>query len=144
MNKTAKTSKTPKDSVLEPTAETPRLLVGTGFSADGIAAVIKDGKAPKSAKAKKPAKTAKADKEADGEASDRLPTTLAELKEGKGGLVSYLYLTGIDRDAIVAKVREAFKVTEAQAFKIARRHIGRTRLYVRILEVLVKDRPTAK
>ena len=57
-----------------------------------------EAKPTKPTKAGKPAKVAKAD--ADGEATDRLPTTLAELKETKGGFVAHLFLTGKDKDAI--------------------------------------------
>lgn len=92
--------------------------------------------APKPAKAAKPAKVAKAD--ADGEATDRLPGTLDELKETKGGLVAVLFLSGKERDAIAKEVAAAFKLADAQALKITRRITGRVRLYQRVFELLKK------
>lgn len=87
--------------------------------------------APKAAKA---AEVAKAD--ADGEATDRLPGTLDELKETKGGLVAVLFLSGKERDAIAKEVAAAFKLADAQALKITRRITGRVRLYQRVFELL--------
>jgi hypothetical protein len=89
------------------------------------------------AKVEKPAKAAKAAKsDADGEATDRLPTTLAELKETKGGFVAYQFLTGKDRDAIAKDLGAAFELGEAQAAKIVRRITGRVRLYARVFELV--------
>src|SRR5690606_8378553 len=72
-------------------------------------------KVEKSAKASKSAKS-----DADGESADRLPTTIAELKETKGGFVAYHFLTGKDRDVIAKDLAAAFKLGEAQAAKIVR------------------------
>jgi hypothetical protein len=60
-------------------------------------------KAPKVAKTKtepaaKPAKTAKRAKEP----ADRLPSTVDELKAGKAGLATYLFLSGKGKDEIAA------------------------------------------
>ena len=87
------------------------------------------------AKAEKPAKAAKATKtDTDREATDRLPTTLDELKETKGGFVAFHFLTGKDKDAIAKDLAAAFKLGEAQAAKIVRRITGRVRLYARVFE----------
>ncbi|MGE3313216.1 MAG: hypothetical protein AB7O66_24890 [Limisphaerales bacterium] len=89
------------------------------------------------AKAEKPAKAAKATKsDADGEATDRLPTTLDELKETKGGFVAFHFLTGKDKDAIAKDLAAEFKLGEAQAAKIVRRITGRVRLYARVFELV--------
>jgi hypothetical protein len=89
------------------------------------------------AKVEKPAKAAKAAKsDSDGEATDRLPTTLDELKETKGGFVAYQFLTGKDREAIAKDLAEAFKLGEPQAAKIVRRITGRVRLYARVFELV--------
>jgi len=103
---------------------------------------------PKAAKAKKatPAPAteqaptqpapAPAKVDADGEVTDRLPTTLAELKETKGGFVAHLFLTGKDKDVIAKDLAAAFKLGEAQAAKIVRRITGRVRLYARVFELV--------
>jgi hypothetical protein len=93
-------------------------------------------------KTKKAARaTAKAD--ADGETTDRLPTTLKELKGTKGGFVAHLFLTGVDKDTIAKELATAFKVAEPQALKITRRITGRVRLYARVFQ-LVGERPSAE
>ena len=85
------------------------------------------------AKVETPTKAAKAAKsDADGEATDRLPTTLDELKETKGGFVAFHFLTGKDKDAIAKDLAAAFKLPEPQAAKIVRRITGRVRLYARV------------
>ena len=61
------------------------------------------GKAATAKKANKPAKAPKSD--AEGEATDRLATTLDELKETKGGFVAFHFLTGKDKDAIAICAR---------------------------------------
>ncbi len=65
----------------------------------------------------------------DGESIGRLPTTLKELKESKGGLVATPFLSGRDRDGIAQELKAAFKMNEAQALKVTRRITGRVRLY---------------
>ena len=89
------------------------------------------------AKVEKPAKVSKAAKsDADGEATDRLPTTLEELKETKGGFVAFHFLTGKDKDAIAKDLAASFKLAEPQAAKIVRRITGRVRLYSRVFELV--------
>ena len=89
------------------------------------------------ANVEKPAKAAKAAKsDVDGESTDRLPTTLAELKESKGGFVAFYFLTGKDKDAIAKDLAAAFELGEAQAAKIVRRITGRVRLYARVFELV--------
>jgi len=89
------------------------------------------------AKVEKPAKAPKAAKsDSDGEATDRLPTTLDELKETKGGFVAFHFLTGEDKDAIAKDLAASFKLTEPQAAKIVRRITGRVRLYSRVFELV--------
>lgn len=106
--------------------------------------------APKASKAKagrttKPIKGVKLPKqpkavkdtaETDTEPVDRLPTTLAELKETKSGLVAYLHLIGKDKDAIAKELKAAFKLNETHAVKITRRITGRVRLYKRVLDLV--------
>ena len=101
----------------------------------------------KTATERKPAKANKTPEaiekgDADGETTDRLPTTLSELKETKGGFVAHLFLTGKDRDTIAKELATAFKLAEVQALKITRRITGRVRLYSRVFE-LVGERATA-
>jgi hypothetical protein len=91
-------------------------------------------RASKPGKASKPAKVDKAD--TDGESSDRLPTTLDELKETKGGFVASQFLAGKDRDTIAKDLASTFKLTEPQATKIVRRITGRVRLYARVFELV--------
>ena len=89
------------------------------------------------AKVEKPSKAAKAAKaDADRESTDRLPTTLAELKETKGGFVAFHFLTGKDKDAIAKDLAAAFKLAEPQAAKIVRRITGRVRLYARVFDLV--------
>ena len=91
-----------------------------------------NGKA-KAPKAKKePA--AKVDK--DEEPADRLPTTVAELKESKSGLVTFLHLSGKDKDAIAQEVAATFKLAESQAVKIVRRITGRARFFRRAFDLM--------
>lgn len=94
---------------------------------------IKGVKLPKQPKAAKPSKETA---EGDNEPVDRLPTTLADLKETKSGLVAFLHLIGKDKDAIAKELKAAFKLNETQAEKITRRITGRVRLYKRVLELV--------
>ena len=93
-------------------------------------------KAPKAKKesATKTVKTAKAD--ADAEPVDRLPTTVEELKESKSGLVSFLFLSGKDKDDIAKELKAAFKLTDGQAAKIVRRITGRARFIQRAFALM--------
>ena len=93
-------------------------------------------KAPK-AKREPAAKVEKAVKaDADAEPADRLPTTVEELKESKSGLVSFLFLSGKDKDAIAAELKTAFKLTDGQAAKIVRRITGRARFFQRAFALM--------
>ena len=100
----------------------------------------KTPKAPKASAPKtKPEPKAKAVKDAadsDGEATDRLPTTVAELKESKSGLVTVLHLSGKDKDEIAKELQATFKVAEAQAVKIVRRITGRARFFRRAFDLM--------
>ncbi|HNQ90553.1 MAG TPA: hypothetical protein PKM73_18215 [Verrucomicrobiota bacterium] len=99
-----------------------------------------NGKA-KTPKAKKdptpkaePKVEAKAD--ADTEPVDRMPTTVAELKESKSGLVTFLFLSGRDKDEIARELQATFKLAEAQAVKIVRRITGRARFFRRAFDLM--------
>lgn len=72
--------------------------------------------------------------------ADRLPTTLKELNETKGGFVAARYLAGESNDAIAKELRLAFKLSESQAAKITRRITGRVRLYKRLFEIIENHR----
>jgi hypothetical protein len=89
------------------------------------------------AKVEKPTKAARAAKsDSDSEATDRLPTTIDELKETKGGFVAFHFLTGKDKDAIAKDLAASFKLAEPQAAKVVRRITGRVRLYARVFELV--------
>jgi len=92
--------------------------------------------APKASKPKASRKAKAARKEVDSEKMDRLPTTLRELRDTKGGFVATLFLKGMARDGIAKEVKAAFRLSEARAMKITRRITGRVRLYQRILELV--------
>ena len=81
--------------------------------------------------AEKPSKS-----DTDGKTSDRLPTTLDELKETKGGFVAFHFLTGKDKDAIAKDLTASFKLAEPQTAKIARRIIGCACLYAPVFELV--------
>ena len=82
--------------------------------------------APKPAKAQKKAK----------QPADRLPATVEELKAGKAGLATYLFLSGKDKDAIASELKRAFKLSDTMAVKITRRIVGRTRFFQRALSLV--------
>ena len=88
------------------------------------------------AKAEKITKKTKAEADGDADAGDRLPGNLEELKAAKGGLVSFLFLSGKDKEAIAAELKTAFKLGDAQAVKIVRRITGRVRLFQRVFELM--------
>ena len=95
--------------------------------------------APKAPKAKRQAapkveKVAKA--ESDSEPADRLPTTVEELKASKGGLVTFLLLSGKDKAEIAKELKAAFKLSEEQAVKIVRRITGRARFFQRAFSLV--------
>ncbi|MHB9008365.1 MAG: hypothetical protein ACYDC1_15695 [Limisphaerales bacterium] len=53
---------------------------------------------------------------------DRLPASLEELKASKGGLVTFLFLSGKEKEDIAKELKTAFKLTDDQAGKIVRCH----------------------
>ena len=81
--------------------------------------------------AAKPAKAAKRAKEP----ADRLPATVEELKAGKAGLATYLFLSGKGKDEIAGELKSAFKLSDTQAAKITRRIVGRARFFQRALSL---------
>jgi hypothetical protein len=85
--------------------------------------------------AAKPAKAAKRAKEP----ADRLPSTVDELKAGKAGLATYLFLTGKGKDEIAGELKVAFKLSDTQAAKITRRVLGRTRFFQRALSLVTAE-----
>ena len=91
--------------------------------------------APK-AKPEPKAKAAKEAADSDGEATDRLPTSVEELKETKGGLVTYLFLSGKDKEAIAKDLAATFKLPDGHAAKIVRRITGRARFFQRAFALM--------
>ena len=91
-------------------------------------------KAPKAKRqpAPKPAKAVRRGKEP----ADRLPTTVDELKAGKAGLATYLFLSGKGKEEIACELKAAFKLSDTQAAKIARRTLGRVRFFQRALSLV--------
>ena len=88
------------------------------------------------AKAPKAKKEPAVKVEKDEEPADRLPTTVAELKESKSGLVTFLHLSGKDKDDIAKEVAATFKLADAQAVKIVRRITGRARFFRRAFDLM--------
>ena len=82
--------------------------------------------------AAKPVKAAKRAKEP----ADRLPSTLDELKAGKAGLATYLFLSGKGKDEIAGDLKSAFKLSDTQAVKVTRRIVGRARFFQRALSLV--------
>ena len=105
-------------------------------------APVQNGKAKAAAPTEAPAIKAKAKKEPaakvekDEEPADRLPTTVAELKESKSGFVTFLHLSGKDKEAIAKEVAATFKLADAQAVKIVRRIAGRARFFRRAFDLV--------
>ena len=56
---------------------------------------------------------------------------LADIKESKGGLVTFLFLPGKDKQQIGGELMTTFKVGDAQAV-IVRRVTGRERFFQRV------------
>ena len=110
--------------------QTPKTTTAT--PAAPLPAPAQNGKA----KAPKAKKEPAAKVEKDEEPADRLPTTVAELKESKSGLVTFLFLSGKDKDAIAQEVAATFKLAEAQAVKIVRRITGRARFFRRAFDLM--------
>jgi hypothetical protein len=95
--------------------------------------------APKASKTKRqPAvKVAKEPKvESETEPVDRLPASLEELKASKGGLVTFLFLSGKEKEDIAKELKTAFKLTDDQAGKIVRRITGRARFFRRAFDLM--------
>ena len=92
-------------------------------------------KAPKAKH--QPAKVAKEPKvESEAEPVDRLPASLEELKASKGGLVTYLFLSGKEKEDVAKELKTAFKLTDDQAGKIVRRITGRARFFRRAFDLM--------
>ena len=117
-NKNGTKEQTPKTTTTTPAAPVP--------------APVQNGKA----KAPKARKEPAAKVEKDEEPADRMPTTVAELKESKSGLVTFLHLSGKDKDAIAQEVAATFKLADAQAVKIVRRITGRARFFRRAFDLM--------
>ena len=101
----------------------------------------KVSKAKTAIKTPEPVKLRKAPKgDVNPEPSDRLPSTLPELRQTKGGLAACLFLEGKDPATIAKELAATFKVAEVQAMKITRRIAGRVRLYQRVFELVPKRR----
>ena len=100
------------------------------------AAPAQNGKAktPKAKKESAPKAEVKADTES--EPVDRLPTTVAELKESKSGLVTFLFLSGREKEDIAKELQATFKLAESQAVKIVRRITGRARFFRRAFDLM--------
>jgi hypothetical protein len=81
---------------------------------------------PKATKAQKATK----------EPADRLPATVDELKAGKAGLATYLFLSGKGKEEIAAELKTAFKLSDTQATKVTRRIVGRARFFQRALSLV--------
>jgi hypothetical protein len=67
---------------------------------------------------------------------DRLPSSVEELEESRSGLVSYLFLSGKDKEGIAKELKSAFKLTDGQAAKIVRRITGRARFFQRAFALM--------
>lgn len=103
----------------------------------------KDAKKEQTAKTPTPVpKTAKARQEPaakvekDEEPSDRLPATVEELRESKSGLVTFLFLSGREKEDIARELAATFKLADAQAVKIVRRITGRARFFRRAFDLM--------
>ena len=136
MKKTTETTKDQTSKTTTATAAEPK----TAKAKKAAPAPATEQPAPQPAapaNVEKPAKATKAAKaDTEGEVTDRLPTTLDELKETKGGFVAFHFLTGKDKDAIAKDLAASFKLTEPQAAKIVRRITGRVRLYARVFDLV--------
>jgi len=127
-NTEAKKEQSPK------TTTTPAVASAFAKATADKPAPVPNGKA-KAPKAKK-APAPKVEKETDTEPVDRLPTTVAELKESKSGLVTFLFLSGREKDEIAKELQATFKLAEAQAVKIVRRITGRARFFRRAFDLM--------
>ena len=65
-----------------------------------------------------------------------MPTTVAELKKSKSGLVTFLFLGGKEKDDIAKEIAATFKLADEQAVKIVRRITGRARFFRRAFDLM--------
>ncbi|HNQ90860.1 MAG TPA: hypothetical protein PKM73_19775 [Verrucomicrobiota bacterium] len=129
-NTEAKKEQSPK------TTTTPAAASAFAKATADKPAPVPNGKA-KTPKAKKdPALKVEAKADTESEPVDRLPSTVAELKESKSGLVTFLFLSGKDKDEIARELQATFKLAESQAVKIVRRITGRARFFRRAFDLL--------
>ncbi len=146
MNRTLKKRMKPVDSTLpSPDAAVAATTTPTppksGSGAAPRRSTPKVSKPQTAVKTPEPAKSRKAPKgDVDPEPTDRLPSTLPELRQTKGGLAACLFLEGKDAGAIAKELAANFKLAEVQAMKITRRITGRVRLYQRVFELVPKRR----
>ena len=112
-NTEATKEQTPKTEVQTPKAKAPKA------KREPAAKVVKEAKA-----------------EADTEPADRLPTSVEELKATKGGLVTYLFLSGKDKEEIAKELKTEFKLPDGHAAKIVRRITGRARFFRRAFDLM--------
>ena len=122
-----------KDAAKE-TAKTQPQTAAPAPVPNGKAKAPKAKKEP-AAKVEKPACAAAAAGR-DEEPADRLPTSVEELKESKSGFVTFLFLSGKEKDTIAKELATACKLAEAQAVKIVRRITGRARFFRRAFELM--------
>ena len=125
------------EAVKDQTTKTQPQTAAPAPAQNGKAKSVVPTEAP-AAKAKTPkAKKEPAAKvEKDEKPADRLPTTVAELKESKSGLVTFLHLSGKEKDEIAKEVVATFKVADTQAVKIVRRITGRARFFRRAFDLM--------
>lgn len=122
------------NDTLNPESEAP---IAPAVSPEAVTSKPAGKVKPQVGKGQRSGKTSQASTDrGDGDMADRLPTSVKEMKETKGGLVASLYLAGRSRDFIAKELKLAFKVSEAQSVKITRRIVGRVRLYQRIFELV--------
>ncbi|MHB1306455.1 MAG: hypothetical protein ACYC23_05170 [Limisphaerales bacterium] len=62
--------------------------------------------------------------------------TAEELKASKGGLVTFLFLFGKEKEENAKELKTAFKLTDDQAGKIVRRITGRARFFRRAFDLM--------
>ena len=146
MNRTYKTHMKPVDSTL-PSSEAAVPVAPTPTPPKPGSGAVTRRSSPKVSKPKtaiktpEPAKPRKALKgDVDPEPTDRLPSSLPELRQTKGGLAACLFLEGKDPSTIANELAATFKLAEVQAMKITRRITGRVRLYQRVFELVPKRR----
>ena len=125
-----------KNAAKEATAKTQSQTPAPATLQNGKAksAALTEAPAGKAKAKKEPA--AKVEKDTDSGPADRMPTTVEELKESKSGLVTFLFLSGKEKEDIAKELQATFKVAEAQAVKIVRRITGRARFFRRAFDLM--------